>query len=151
MKFLRHAESEFNIGISTEDSPLTLKGIDQASKLSGTYDLVICSPLRRCIQTLEYSNIKYSSMIVCHECREYISDKSDLLPGEPIIMESELNLINRVTKFKNYLQSLSEKNILVITHADFIWYLTSNIVQSERFGRWVLNAEIVDLPLISPY
>lgn len=57
MKFCRHAQSYENIGVSRIDSPLTDYGVEQAKLLTGNYDCVIVSPLRRAIETLHYSNI----------------------------------------------------------------------------------------------
>ena len=55
--FTRHAESQGNVGSNTIDSPLTPAGIEQAKLLSGHFDLVVVSPLRRAQETLHYSRI----------------------------------------------------------------------------------------------
>lgn len=48
--FCRHAQSVGNIGQKLViDSPLTDQGIRQAKLLQGYFDIVISSPMRRCI------------------------------------------------------------------------------------------------------
>lgn len=36
------------------------------------------------------------------------------------------------------------KRILLISHSDLIWYLTSYVENGERFGTHLANAEIID-------
>lgn len=50
--FLRHVQSQANIGNNSVDSPLSDLGIQQSKQLTGYYDLIICSPLRRTKETL---------------------------------------------------------------------------------------------------
>ena len=53
------------------------------------FDLVICSPLKRTIQTLEYSNIKYKKIIYNKLFREFKTDICDFFEDEEIIYENE--------------------------------------------------------------
>lgn len=56
---MRHVQSLFNeYGIPEKDCGITNEWIDMISQISSTYDLVMRSLLRRCKETLEYSNIK---------------------------------------------------------------------------------------------
>ncbi len=56
---LRHAESEFNTGQNTDelDVGITERGKKQAAGITGHYDLVVCSTLRRTKQTLDHSQV----------------------------------------------------------------------------------------------
>ncbi len=54
----------------------------QASRVSGHYELVLCSPMRRARQTLKYSNITYDKLEILHEAREKRRVQSDYLEGE---------------------------------------------------------------------
>ncbi len=55
---LRHGESEYNVGNrDLKDCGITDKGRQQAAGLTGHYDLVVCSPLRRARETLEHSQV----------------------------------------------------------------------------------------------
>lgn len=100
--FIRHSESEFNVAyhnywdgkkeydpenIVTDrnddyhlqmskknliDCGITKKGKKECKKISGNYDLIISSPMRRCLETLEFSNIEYNKkdLIICDLFRE---------------------------------------------------------------------------------
>lgn len=138
---LRHAESEFNVGISDEpDVDLTDKGRLQAASLTGHYDLVLCSPLRRCLETLTRSNITYDEFRIEPLLREQITNQSDLLPGETFELESEEHLLDRIEKITLSLKG-ERGSILLVTHSDFIWYWSSHLYESERFGKHLGNAE----------
>lgn len=53
IRLIRHAETESNVGkFKGKNSRLTENGINQSSRLTGEYDLVICSTLWR---TREYT------------------------------------------------------------------------------------------------
>ena len=69
---LRHGESEGNVGINKPDPALTERGRSQAGQVTGEWDLVVLSPLRRAQETLTYSGIKYRWMVTCELCREYM-------------------------------------------------------------------------------
>ncbi len=45
------------------DSPLTEEGKLQASRVTGHYDVVLCSPLKRTRETLENSKITYNKLV----------------------------------------------------------------------------------------
>ena len=83
-------------------------------------------------------------------CREHKTDICDFFDHEdPTDLESIAELMKRVDIFKTYLKRLSKsfKTILVISHADFIWYLTSYEKCGERFGQWLENGDSVTLQL----
>lgn len=147
LTFLRHAESKYNLNLLDDvDVTITEIGKEQASQCIGHYDIVICSPLKRCQETLDNSKITYDKLIIEPLCREIISVHSDILVGEIFEIESEENVTDRVNKFKTILHDLGKitsVNILVISHADFIWNFTSYWINDEQFGHWLDNAEFL--------
>lgn len=119
--FTRHAESLENIGIETVDSPLSIEGRRQAARLTGWYDLVIVSPLRRALETLHYSKITYTRLQICETFRERRwSEASEKLLEDPVkeTMEEFAERIERFDKwFRETLKSyncMEEDDILRI-------------------------------------
>lgn len=151
--FLRHCESEYNKDktFPEKDCGLTHHGISQAVSLKGKFkpDVVVCSCMERCKQTLLHMNIAGVPVFYNDMCREYKQDICDYLKNESVIPENELQLLHRIGVFKDALKALSLKRdcdiVLVVTHADFIWYFTSHEVQGERFGTWIENGESLEL------
>jgi phosphohistidine phosphatase SixA len=108
---MRHGESEWNVGLNKLDfnSNLTENGKNLAEKLEGYYDIVICSTLKRTLQTLEASNIKYNTLLRTNLC--------DGVDGK-----TKEQVINNVIEFKKYVKELDpvKNKILVISHMYFI-------------------------------
>ncbi len=156
VNLLRHCESVFNkYGRDDINCELTEFGKDQASKLEGSYDLIIVSPLKRCRQTLLYSKINGGKVMFCDLVREYKVDMCDFLEGECVIFETEKDLLERVDKFKIMLKQLSAdyKKILVVTHGDFIWYMTArrgvdSMDSEEKYGQGADNGEIIEYSFV---
>lgn len=152
--FLRHGQSTFNENPKNDliDCSLTLNGIEQVKQIDlssfpNHYSLVICSPLRRCLQTLQNSKLTYDQFEINDLFREIHSGcQSDLLnENENILIENEKDVQQRINKIKNYLlekKQLNISNILIITHADLVWNLTSYDVNDELFGTWLNNAQL---------
>lgn len=141
---MRHAESLANIGkCCGYNSELSELGIKQATNLYGEYDLVIMSPLKRCIQTLAYSKIKYNNVEINHLVREVMRRKESFLENEKIIYETDEDVSIRIKKFKKLLQNYSGK-ILVVTHSHFIWHLTSKMIDDKMMGIDPSNATIIE-------
>lgn len=152
---IRHVESEYNsTSIDSRDCGITHSGKLAASRLIGYYDFVLVSPLRRALQTLKHSKITYGKVVIVDLLREHKLNECDFLEGEQFMIESETDIIVRVCQFRKLLlefiasnlnSALSltpnednpNKKILLITHADFVWYLTSKIQGNERFGKWL--------------
>ena len=142
--FLRHAISIFNeLKISEKDCELSEAGKAQAAMLEGTYDLVICSVMKRTKQTLAFSNIKYKELIYSHSCREFRCDICDFLPHEnETDLESNEDLRLRVQAFREFLIKFEsqKKRILVISHRDFIYAMNGGTRHPE-------NAEFQELDI----
>eukprot|EP01083_Nonionella_stella_P100908 285257_1 len=163
--FIRHGESQFNVtepniyntqnkAVSPNnallDCGLTHKGIQQCSALNFEFDLLIVSPLRRCQETVEYSKIEYDRIITLHIFREYKTDICDFMAHEKRIGETENEIINRTNASKHVLQYIINdspdiRSIGIVSHHDFIWYFTSEIIQNERFGTGLQNADFITL------
>lgn len=145
--FLRHAISVFNEDDAADliDCPLSERGIEQANQLNlCDFDLILCSPLLRARQTC--TRYKYLSTALVREC---VTNRCDLLVGETFRVEPEADVWLRIAELRMKLLELSEQyeNILIVTHADFIWYYTSNLVDegdhSVRCGKWVDNCAMI--------
>lgn len=155
--FLRHGESKYNANPLDDiiDCPLTSYGIEQSIKIKSCfesypkhYSLIICSPLRRCIDTIKLSGITFDEFEINNLFREINSgSKCDLLyENEPFLIENEQDIKERIIYINNYLiekKSLNKySTILIVTHADLIWYLTSYEINGELFGKWIDNAHL---------
>ena len=80
---LRHAESEFNAGRqNVYDPKLTKKGRQQAKKIGGHFNVVVCSTLTRAKETLTLSKISYDQVIFSDLVREFKRAKCDFLKKE---------------------------------------------------------------------
>ncbi|HSW76556.1 MAG TPA: phosphoglycerate mutase family protein [Candidatus Saccharimonadales bacterium] len=124
--FTRHAESYGNVGQDRIDSPLTETGVEQAKKLIGHYDLIVCSPLRRAKETLHYSQLTYDKLIICDQFRERLMSNTDRMLLETQTSETDETFWNRVWHFHHQLEdwSLQYKSILLIGHGYFFngWF-----------------------------
>ena len=147
--FVRHGESRFNAGIAPDefDPGLTELGKQQASKLYGTVDLVIVSPLRRAQETLAHSTIRAKHIWVSSLCRErrnvsncdYFADEAGAATSLP--QETDLQFGRRVLEFRNLLDVLRKAypKILVVAHGVFIMGVTGRTqpIQNCEFFRWL--------------
>jgi broad specificity phosphatase PhoE len=136
---LRHGESVHNAkGYSGKDCPLTDRGINQAKFISGTFDIVICSSLKRARQTLENTKIKYTCLYISELCRELKKDIADVKEDEPddFKRETRSELSKRAIEFKNILKTFpKDKKILVVSHGIFL---------AELIGFELKNCEMVE-------
>lgn len=143
---IRHAESEFNrYRTNTRDCSITVEGQIQARELTGEYDLVIVSPLRRAHQTLAHSQITYKEKFIHHDIREFKDGaECNLLEYEPDIVEELDELYDRVARFRQELKVLSQKypRIAVISH---FMFLQSLIHQVHNHRPFIHNAKIFPL------
>lgn len=134
---LRHGESEHNAkGYSGKDCSITEKGKIQASKIEGTFDIVICSTLKRAKQTLDHTKIKYKELYFSELCREIRKDVSDIKENESskILGETYKELNQRAGEFKKLLKTYpKDKKILVVSHGIFL---------SELIGVVLKNCEM---------
>jgi broad specificity phosphatase PhoE len=144
--FIRHAESEFNkklelIGgdaekllsdLALKDCGLTDVGKEQARRLDEelrdvAFDIVVVSPMCRTQETFQNMPKLYNSsakVYITPLCREYKTDICDFTFDEEVVFESEMEILNRVASFKDFLYTTIQDslNVAVITHGDFIYY-----------------------------
>ena len=122
--FLRHAESIFNRDLTSEkDCSLTDKGFQQASKVTGEYDVVVCSIMKRACQTLENSQVTYGRLLFTDLCREKKTTICDYLPHEDeTVIDTDEQLEQQIKRFIYFLKSQCStyQRILVVSHGDFI-------------------------------
>ena len=139
---LRHGQSEYNATrADVYDTKLTELGKQQASKVTGHFDLVVCSPLARTRQTLEYSQITYQRLLHCEECRSLKTHKSDFYPHEEIKFETEREIKERMAKMVEILRGYAKEvdKLLFVGHKDVIEYAT----KKNKDGPVILkNAEL---------
>ena len=100
---LRHAESEFNAGRqNVYDPKLTKKGRQQAKKIGGHFNVVVCSTLTRAKETLALSKISYDQVIFSDLVREFKRAKCDFLKKEvkkkKVVKETEEELEKRMER-----------------------------------------------------
>ncbi len=135
---LRHAESEYNIGnYDIFDAPLTDNGRIQASHLSGHFDIVLCSPLSRALETLQCSMITCDKFVLCNELREFKMAKADFFPFESVLKETFSELQERFDTFLIAVVQLLELGYSVLAIGHHQWF--------KRFSEGALvlkNAEM---------
>jgi len=153
---IRHCQSEFNVleeknhhknaDLSFVNCGLTTLGKYQASKLQSQFDLIIVSPMKRTLDTLKYSNINYKHILVLPLVREFKVDICDFMINEKQIIETEEEILSRCKETKTLLKILSTqyKSIGVISHRDFIWFLTNYEKNGEEFGKYLNNGETIE-------
>lgn len=152
--FLRHGQSLFNLNENNDliDCSLTSLGMEQSKTIEfhshpKHYSLIISSPLSRCLQTFNHSNLTSDHFQINDLFREIQTGcKSDLLnENEEISIDTDEQIHQRIDQINNYLIELKDKNyqnILIISHGDLIWYLTSKEIHGELFGTWLNNCEL---------
>lgn len=116
---IRHGQSFSNIGYPLiKNSPLTGKGKEQASDLNFEINTIICSPMKRTIDTIKYSKISYEKLFVYNMIRELICEPGDCFDFEKFELEDVKNFNDRMRIFANklYFLSLRTSSIGIITH-----------------------------------
>lgn len=123
--FLRHAQSLFNRDFTSEKNcSLSEQGIEDAKEITGTYDIIICSTMKRAKETLQHSQLSSKKLYFTDLCREYKLDICDFLEDEDHTQkETHEELEKRMRLFKQYLREKVDpgKTVLVVCHRDFIY------------------------------
>lgn len=131
--FCRHGESMANVGSwSGLDTPLSEFGVEQSKKLKGHFNLVLCSPLRRTLETLHYSKITYDRLTINPNLREMGQDISSTMVMEnrsnidDFVPETSDAFRRRVRIFHSELEKACQNHskILIIGHGFFFngWF-----------------------------
>lgn len=101
--------------------------------LTGEYDLIILSPLRRAIETYTRSNISGKRVIICDEAREQRDNKMyNQLRSETATTETIPEMFARCTKLADFILSQPEENICIFSSAFAICYLQQVFGHSSR-------------------
>ena len=141
--WLRHCQSVANAGGPVEiDTPLSADGAAAAANLEGSYDIVYVSPMRRARETLARSRITAPIVVVEPLLREIIEDLSDMLaPGES--PEGSAAAAARVARLRDWLRGVAAHGgrILVVSHGDLFWRLSSHVLGGTRYGTLLANGE----------
>lgn len=150
------------------DASLSNSGTIQAKNLENQFksipfDLVICSPLTRALQTMNYSlgqrNIKtiitplirercdrladtgkplselkkkYENYEFLHFMSENWWETKKIQENDEEVKENNETVKQRANEFKNFLKTREEKNVLVITHGNFIRILLNKFIMSRN-------------------
>jgi len=144
--YIRHCESVYNVDQHSQqlDCDLSSKGLEHAKTICNEfhYDLVLCSPMKRTLDTILNSQLKYNKLIQVENLRERKGAICDFKIGEEIVEESVSELLLRTESIKEMLRNINNKKILIVGHADFFFYFTSKVIKDEYFGTWLKNGEI---------
>ena len=174
---IRHAQSEANASLDRDDQTIyydpriTNLGKKQAAitrKLLADidFDLIVCSPLTRALQTFECIFPRpIQKTVVLSLVREYLNDSADVgsqpnelseefenldfsglqkfwwnndvpIDEKKISYESIHNLDARVKKFKKWINGRNERKIAVISHGTFISRITYYFPNNCEFQIW---------------
>ena len=143
--FIRHGESLHNADPVKHDGirnpGLSDLGKKQAAQLSGTSDLIIVSPLKRTLETLQFSKIKSKKIISCILFREWTAHgPSCWLEGEneKTIWETEADLMKRSWKAWDFVKTRPETFITIVAHGA----LNSAMLQCVGVKKNFKNCEI---------
>jgi broad specificity phosphatase PhoE len=161
MTLIRHAESLANAGQMCVDPSLTDEGVRQAARLRGTYQLVICSPMRRAVQTWERSSLRARRFVVTDLVRECAApsidfkselenenaqllrpDADSLREGETV-GENRQEYERRLDLFLAFLRAQPESSIAIVSHNSFLCDLLLHIRNACRRQRHGFELELV--------
>lgn len=138
ISFLRHTQSVFNRDlVSGKNCCLTDVGIQQAKQITGDYDIIICSILKRARETLQYSQLTAKKLHFTDLCREVRVDPGDFLEDEDETkLETEEEIHHRIKQFKQYLKEKVDpgQKVLVICHRDFIHHIGNKKYPEPKNG-----------------
>jgi broad specificity phosphatase PhoE len=143
--FLRHCRSIYNENNDSEkDCDLAEFGKQQAAALTGEYDVIVCSVMKRARETLRLSKITAPEIIFTELCREHKQTICDFLETENLAdKESEEQMMRRIRTFKGWLRNRwahTQKRVLVVTHADFVYFLNG-------FTKYLDNGERMEIEI----
>ena len=174
---IRHAQSEANASLDLDDPTIyydpriTNSGKQQAvitRKLLANidFDLIVCSPLTRALQTFKCIFPRpIQNTVVLSLVREYLNDSADVgsqpntlkkefanfdfsglrkfwwnndvpIDEKEINYESIQNLDARAKKFKKWIDERNERKIAVISHGTFISRITYYFPNNCEFQIW---------------
>lgn len=126
--FIRHAQSEYNIGQHFSNNvSITKDGIIASNSLNQCFDILILSPLKRAIQTYANSNIKTKKIMISDLFQEFKDKPSNMMDDDKSYETTE-NFEIRVNTAIDFLKQLDYSNIVIICHHDFIQKITKFMI-----------------------
>ncbi len=136
--FIRHAESEKNVDKDYPgENTLTKRGHEQTKILAERLkeipvDLLLVTSKKRAQQTMEV--ISSSSSAPVRESDLFDENNKDFerMPPGPERTDSFKHLIIRAKEAISFLENLSEKKIVIVTHGRFLKFLTAYILFKEN-------------------
>lgn len=139
---IRHGQSASNANPSSiiTDPSLTELGRQQASTINLNVDLIICSSMRRALETLYYSKITGREILITDMCREKICGMADFKLFELREPELDQDFNSRMSELARGLLNTNYKKIGVVCHGCVIAALT---------GSYLNNAEMIKADLIT--
>jgi len=171
----RHGETEENLNHliqGKDDGKLTQKGIEQSKKIGKELkekykvDMVFCSPLGRCVETLnnildEYpidGQIFMSKLIEERDFGEYTGVEDVLVDWEEIDQDNKINkemgveslldLKKRTDLFLEDLKLEEAETVLVVSHSGPIRMMVGKLTGKTFDEVNVGNAEIMEFEII---
>jgi len=174
---IRHAQSEANAALDLDDptfyydARITTLGKEQAINtqkklIDVDFDLMLCSPLTRTLQTFTLLFPKpIANTIILPIVREHLDNSCDVgrqpsviakefphfnfdkvnkfwwnndipIDEKAINRESIEDLDKRVIKFKNWISKRSEKKIAIVSHGTFISRIINFFLDNCEFEIW---------------
>lgn len=109
----------------SSDPPLSDVGIQQAKELSGEFELIIVSPLRRAMETYTQSNIAGKRVMMTDLAREQLNgDPYNEFRNEPYFShESNHTMFKRAVQLRNFILEQPESSICIFSSAFTLYYL----------------------------
>lgn len=144
--FIRHQKcyahrEDGSISYMTVNPPLTFQGVEGARHLTGDYDLVLISPMARCIETYVYSHINGPRQINSL-FREWRQGPGDFHNHDPptVFCETYENFQKRIEEGMTYLKSLKSdfRNVCVVTHSEWM-KKALNLEHTPDYGEAVIR------------
>lgn len=150
---IRHAESEHNAKSKFPDRKeqdfvntcLTSNGIDQAGKIQGPVNLLILSPMKRCVQTYAHSKLTVGRVVMSDLVREWrVYGPASFLEHEKQEAEPRAVFMARVEATSQLLKQQPENSIAILAHGVFLSELMLKL-GDERGLRGMCNAQVIHL------
>ena len=147
---MRHAQNTNTThgNVDACDVGLSELGQEQARGVKGDYDIVVMSPMLRCWQTLEHSQLSYKEIITMEEAREMKRHHfCDYKQGEEVFPETDDEMFARMEILWKKLREITvgDKRVLYLGHGKVVFYLTSLIHgRNKENGLRMKDAQIVE-------
>jgi len=136
--FIRHAEAEKNVDKDYEgENTLTQRGHEQTITLTDRLkeipvDLLIVTSKKRAQQTTEIINASLNVPLKENDLFIEEDEHFEKIPAGPERTKCFKELIIRAKEAVSFLEDLSEKKIVIVTHGRFLKFITAYIIWKEH-------------------